>query len=131
VQNAGLHNNLGNAYLSLSFADPASVSKNLRRASRHFDRALRLCTSVDCSSDYAITQFNRGTAFLRLALEEHNPQSSLRAAELCFGEAAVMFTQCGLVEHARRAHELAESARSSLRMRAPVDAQEPSAQQQA
>jgi tetratricopeptide (TPR) repeat protein len=114
VQNAGLHNNLGNAYVSLSFADPASVSKNLRRALRHFDRALRLRTRVGFPSDYAVTQFNRGSAFLRLALEEHNPQSSLRAAEICFEEAAKFFAQDGQVERARGARERAELILSCL-----------------
>ncbi len=129
VQNAGLHNNLGNAYASLSSADSATIGKNLRRALRHYDRALCLRSSVNSLSDFAATQFNRGSTFLRLAIEEHNPLSSLRAAEMCSGQAEVLFTQCGLVEHARRAHELAESVRSSLHMRPPEDAQEQPARQ--
>ncbi|SPE28119.1 hypothetical protein SBA2_380026 [Acidobacteriia bacterium SbA2] len=114
VQNASLHNNLGNAYVSLPSADPASTSKNLRRAIRHFDHALRSPTQVSLPRHYAATLFNRGSAFLRLALEEQNPQSSLRAAEICFEEAEELFTQCGQVENARRARQRVEPLRSCL-----------------
>ena len=112
VQNAGLQNNLGNAYISLPCADSAISRKNLRRALRHFDRALRLRTKVNFPGDYAVTQFNRGSAFLQLALQEQNPQSSLRASEICFKEAEELFTQCGQVERARQARERAELVRS-------------------
>jgi tetratricopeptide (TPR) repeat protein len=112
VQNAGLHNNLGNAYISLPCADSAISRKNLRRGLRHFDRALRLRTKLNFPGDYAVTQFNRCSAFLQLALREQNPQSSLRASEICFKEAEELFTQCRQLECARQARERAELVRS-------------------
>jgi len=125
VQNAGLHNNLGNAYVSLPSADSASTSKNLRRAIRHFDHALRLPTRVSFPRHYAATLFNRGSAFLRSALEEHNPQSSLRVAAICFEEAEELFTQCGQVENARRARERVGPIRSCLHPPTPGEAEKP------
>ncbi len=128
VQNASLHNNLGNAHVSLPSADPASTSKNLRRAIRHFDHALRLPAQVSLPRHYAATLFNRGSAFLRLALEEHNPQSSLRAAEICFEQAEELFTQCGEVENARRARERVEPLRSCLHPPPSGEAEKPHSQ---
>jgi hypothetical protein len=84
---------------------------------------------VNFPGDYAVTQFNRGSAFLRLALEEHNPQSSLRSAEMCFKEAEELFTQCGQAERAREARERAESVRSHSHQARPDEVQDAQEQQ--
>lgn len=123
-QNAGLHNNLGNAYVSIPSADSAGTGKNLRRAFRHFDRALCFRTRVSFPCDYAVTQFNRGSTFLRLALEDANPQPNLRNAQICFEEAGTAFAQGGQVARARAAQEQAELVRACLQSARRSEAQE-------
>jgi tetratricopeptide (TPR) repeat protein len=114
-KNAALHNNLGNAYVSMSVADPASSQRNLRRALRHFDRALLVRTRANYPCDYAVTQFNRGSALLRLAVGERNPEMLLRDARNCFEDADECFSLCGKTELARQARERAGLALSCAR----------------
>jgi tetratricopeptide (TPR) repeat protein len=114
-KNAAVHNNLGNAYVSMPSSDPAFTRRNLRRALRHFDRALSVRTRANHPCDYAVTQFNRGSTFLRLAVEEQEQKPELRVAEKCFVEAEECFTICGQTELARQAQERAGMVRSCLR----------------
>jgi len=130
-QNAALHNNLGNAYVSIPSADSAETGKNLRRALRHFDRALGFRTRVSFPCDYAVTQFNRGSAFLRLALEYPNPQQNLRNAQICFEEAGTGFAQAGQAERTRVAQEQAKLVRAYLQPARGAEAQEARAQPEA
>lgn len=105
LQNAALHNNLANAYLSLPADNPATTLRNVHRALRHFDRALRVRSKTRYPSDYASSQFNRGSAFLRLATASANPLKPLQEARICFKEAKKYFSRCGQDELADRAKE--------------------------
>lgn len=63
---ADLHNNLGNVFLELASPQDARC-RNANRALSHFAHALQARTKHDRPCDYAITQFNRGQGYLRLA----------------------------------------------------------------
>lgn len=94
---ADLHNNLGNAFLDLA-SSPCSDARNASRALNHFARALRLRNKTDRPRDYAVTQFNLGQSFLRLA--GGLPAESARQAAACFHEALDGFLLCGDTYHA-------------------------------
>jgi len=64
---AALHNNLGNAFLALPATEAEAISRNARRALRHFDRALDLLSDQPQISAYGIAQHNRGQAQKRMA----------------------------------------------------------------
>jgi tetratricopeptide (TPR) repeat protein len=115
LQNAGLHNNLANAYLSLPADNPAATLRNVHRALRHFDRALRVRPKTRHPGDYASSQFNRGSAFLRLATASANPLKPLQEARSCFREARKYFSRCGQDELADRAKERLKFIRPYLR----------------
>ncbi|MBK7927618.1 MAG: hypothetical protein IPJ98_09020 [Bryobacterales bacterium] len=89
---ADLHNNLGNAFLHLPDSQEAPC-KNVRRALRHYARALRFRSKDNRPHDYAVTQFNRGQGYLLLAFCESVP--SLRRASQCFHEALDGFLSSG------------------------------------
>jgi tetratricopeptide (TPR) repeat protein len=93
ARNAALHNNLGNAYLSIP------GTRNARRALRHLERALEIRTRAAAPADYAVTQFNRGTALVRLLMGGR--------AAACFREASECFAAAGQSDHAALAHALA------------------------
>lgn len=100
---ATLHNNLGNAYLSLA-ATGERRNLNVRRALRHFSLALKTFTRHSHPREYAVSQFNRGQAFLELS----NMESSdyLVQASVCLSEAKHSFTACNDVKPAQKAEEL-------------------------
>lgn len=98
LQNANLHNNLGNAFLSLAVVDTMNASKNVRRAVRQFELALRVRNRRERPCDYAVTQLNRGQAFLRWTMLE--PLRFLDEAALCFKEASECFRLCGQNDNA-------------------------------
>ncbi|MBK7930051.1 MAG: hypothetical protein IPJ98_22045 [Bryobacterales bacterium] len=77
---ADLHNNLGNAYLHLPDS-PAAPCKNVKRALRHYARALRFRNKSSRPHDYAVTQFNRGQGYLLLAFCDSVPSSFLLVNE--------------------------------------------------
>lgn len=108
---ADLHNNLGNAFLDLA-TSTHSAGKNANRAIGHFTRALRLRNKTDRPCDYAVTQFNLGQSFLRLA--GSHPAESARRAAACFHEALDGFLLCGDTGHAdlarKRLAEVEEDA---------------------
>lgn len=114
-QNAALHNNLGNAYASIPSIDATESRKNLRRALHHFDRALRFRTRVSFSCDYAVTRFNQGSTYLRLAREDPSPRRHWRSALVCFEEAGTGFAQVGQAARAGAAEEQARRVRAHLR----------------
>jgi tetratricopeptide (TPR) repeat protein len=89
---ADLHNNLGNVFLELP-SPPGAACKNVRRAIRQFALALRARTKLGRPCDYAVTQFNRGQAYLRLAACD-TVEDTLSAAT-CFREAVDGFVLCG------------------------------------
>ena len=64
---AALHNNPGNAFLSLPCTEAKVISRNARRALRHFDRALHLQSDQPERRAYAITRHNRAQALKRLS----------------------------------------------------------------
>jgi hypothetical protein len=110
VNCAALHNNIGNAYLSLPAASAAVALRSIRRALRHFERALETRTRDDRPLEYAATQLNRGEALLRLAyLGTHE---ALAFSEACFLEAAECFASCGLPDLAAGAQVRVECARA-------------------
>jgi hypothetical protein len=90
---AALHNNIGNAYLSMP------GTRNARRALHHLERALAFRTRAAAPAEYAVTQLNRGTAFARLELPAR--------AHDCFREAYECFALSGQNERAALAHALA------------------------
>ncbi len=93
LENAGLHNNLGNAFLTLPGMSQPAKNRHIRLALRHFERALKTRTRADHPCDYAETQLNRGQALL--ALKDGNEQSHSKQAMACFQEAALCFHKCG------------------------------------
>ena len=100
-QHAALHNNLGNAYLCLP-GSPDTTRRNLRRALRHFERALETRQKDHRPCDYAATQFNRGYAYAKQA--ELDPGSGVYEAVRCFREAEECFLACQDSPHAAAAH---------------------------
>jgi tetratricopeptide (TPR) repeat protein len=109
MQHAALYNNLGNAYLSMAITDEKTRDRCARRAIRHLDRALRIRTRADHPDDYAVTQYNRGQAFLLLASDD--PQASFVAAVACFQEAHDCFLLCGHAKSAKSARQQVQRVR--------------------
>lgn len=101
---ARLHNNLGNAYLTLP-PEQSSVSRVAlaRKAIRHFNLALRVRTREQSPFDYGVTQMNRGQAYLSLGLA--SSRRELVEAANSFREAQAAFLQAG------HPHEAATAAR--------------------
>jgi tetratricopeptide (TPR) repeat protein len=89
---ANLHNNLGNAYLKLPDR-PGALCRNVRRALRHFELALRVRNKADRPCDYGVTQFNRGQGYLLLAACDSS--GNVQPAAVCFREALDGFRRCG------------------------------------
>ena len=112
AQHAALHNNLGNAYLCLPGSTEAT-RRGIRRALRHFERALEIRQRDRRPCDYAATQFNRGQAYARQA--ELDPGASFHEAVCCFREAEECFLVCRDSEHAAAAR--AEVARLETAIR--------------
>ena len=106
---AALQNNLGNAYLCLS-TESAAPRKYVRRAIHYFGKALTIRSKSHSPCDYAVTQFNRGQGYLRLAKIE--PGDWLWQATRCFQEAVEGFILCGDPTHA-------EIARAQLSLLVP------------
>lgn len=98
VQNAAVHNNLGNAYLSLPAASRRRERRNVIRALRHLDRALRMRTHKCFPCDYAVTQFNRAQALLLLSRLDARVRPE--AAASCLQEAHKYFVECGQTDYA-------------------------------
>ena len=101
LQNSNLHNNLGNAFLSLAAVDMTNALKNTRRAIRHFGLALKVRNRGERPCDYAVTQLNRGQAFLHWTMLE--PLRFLDEAVTCFKEASKCFRLCGQEDRAEAA----------------------------
>lgn len=90
-------------------ADEAAAVRNIRRALRHFDRALAVRTRRERPLDHAITQFNRGEAYLLLAALD--TAAALASAEACFQEAEECFRACGRPDYAAQARDRAQRTR--------------------
>ncbi len=112
LKNAGLHNNLGNAYVTLAQIDREHAAKHARRALRHFDLALHFYSRTEHPCDYALTQFNRGHAWL-LALSE-NAEAALRQAAVCFRQAQECFALCGRTAYSEAARQRLEQLQPIL-----------------
>lgn len=102
---AAVHNNLGNAFLSMLEPDPARRRRRLEAAVRHFDRALRVRTRDSGPYDYAVTQMNRGQALAELA---GNRAGANNQAAACFREALECFEICHCSEASTAARTLLE-----------------------
>lgn len=98
---AAVHNNLGNAYLCLP-GSPQTTRRNLRRALRHFERALETRQREHRPCDYAATQLNRGYAYAKQAELDHG--TGVYEAVRCFREAEECFLACQDSPHAAAAH---------------------------
>jgi tetratricopeptide (TPR) repeat protein len=109
VQHAALYNNLGNAYLSLAMTGEKIRRRCVRHALDHLDRALCVRTRGEYPADYAVTQYNRGQAFLLLAVE--NRRDSYINAVACFQEAHDCFLLCGQAKSARSARQQVQRIR--------------------
>lgn len=109
LQHAALYNNLGNAYLSLAATGEQTRCSYALTAIEHLDQALRIRTRGDHPADYAITQYNRGQAFLLLAKD--NPQASYVNAVACFQEAHDCFLLCGHAKSAKLARQQVQRVR--------------------
>lgn len=114
---ADVHNNLANAYLTLPEPQPSSC-RNVRRALRHYLLALEVRTRTDKPHDYAVTQFNCGQAYLRLARCD---PASTRQAAVCFQEAFDAFVASGDLDGAghvrKQAHSLSATPDAELSSR--------------
>jgi tetratricopeptide (TPR) repeat protein len=110
VQNAALHNNFGNAYISLAMASPSLKRRQYAlHALEHLDIALRVRTRVQYPADYAVTQYNRGQAFLLLIAE--GSQDDLVKSANCFQEAHDCFLLCGQAISAKAARQQVQRIR--------------------
>jgi tetratricopeptide (TPR) repeat protein len=109
VQCAALCNNLGNAYLSLAMTDEKIRARCARHALQHLDRALRVRTRTEYPVDYAVTQYNRGQAFLLLVTGD--PQDNYVKAVSCFQEAHDCFLICGHAKSAKAARQQVQRVR--------------------
>jgi tetratricopeptide (TPR) repeat protein len=101
---ADVHNNIANAYLSLPEAQRPDC-RSIRRALQHYLHALEVRTRTDRPHDYAVTQFNRGQGYLRLAKCE--PETARRAWS-CFQEALNAFLSTGDLSGAANARKQIE-----------------------
>jgi tetratricopeptide (TPR) repeat protein len=108
-ENASVHNNIGNALLSLVSRDPKRSIRRATMALRHFEQSLAVVPKEQAPDVYAIAQFNCGQALLRLAAGGENPGSNLGRARVFFAEARNWFLDHG-------PETLAESARERLIM---------------
>lgn len=104
-ENGSVHNNLGTAVLSLPAKDSRRSTHRAQMALRHFERVLCILNKEEAPSVYAITQFNRGQALVRLAAGEHSPELLLRRAHLSFLEARNAFLLAGQATLAESAWE--------------------------
>jgi tetratricopeptide (TPR) repeat protein len=109
VQHAALHNNFGNAYLSLAMTDERIRCRCAHRALEHLDRALRVRTRAEYPVDFAVTQYNRGQAFLLLVLDQ--PKDGYVKAVGCFQEAHDCFLLCGQAISAKAARQQVQRVR--------------------
>ena len=93
AQYANLCNNLGNACLSYPARDEPAGKRHARHAIRHFERALGVWSSEENEGQYALVQYNRSCAYLRLA----DPEDLARAIA-CLSEACEHSLPCGRPE---------------------------------
>lgn len=98
TQWAALHNNLGNACLSLPFTGVDARASHARHAIRHFDLALKVRTPERNLFDHAVTRLNRGQACLHLA--HAGATSWLFEAAQCFRDAHTGFLRTGAATEA-------------------------------
>jgi hypothetical protein len=113
---AALHNNLGNACLSLPFADVSTGVSHARHALRHFDLALRVRTAERSLFDHAVTRLNRGQACLQLGLS--GSPAWLAEARQCLRAAQAAFRRTGAATEAALAEksiDLVNRALNALR----------------
>lgn len=103
-RNATVQNNLGNAYLTLAATEAPYAARHLRRALRHFERALRIQSANPHSRAFGITQYNRAQAYVRL--------SNLPLANACLDAAAAAFDACA----EERYSQLVRSLLASLKL---------------
>ncbi len=109
MQHAALYNNLGNAYLSLAATDELTRRRCALLAIEHLDEALRIRTRADHPADYAVTQYNRGQAFLLLTKDE--PRKNYVEAVACFQESHDCFLLCGHAKSAKLARQQVQRVR--------------------
>lgn len=109
AQHAALHNNLGNAYLSLGIADARMRRRCANHALEHLDRALVVRTRAEYPVDFAVTQYNRGQAFLLLVADD-SLDGYVKAAG-CFQEAHDCFLLCGHAKSAKSARQQVQRVR--------------------
>jgi len=93
AQFANLCNNLGNACVSYPARDEPARKRHARHAIRHFERALQVWASEENECQYALVEYNRGCAYLRLAAPE-----DFERAIACLSEAYERSLSCGRPE---------------------------------
>jgi len=99
AKNANLCNNLGNACLSCPAHDERAEKRHARHALRHFEHALRASGGRDDPGQYALVQYNRGCAYLRLGVTPEN----VAGAIACLADAYHCALTSGHAEIARLA----------------------------
>lgn len=109
---AALHNNLGNACLSLPCPDLSLRDSHARHALRHFDLALRVRTLQRGLFDYAVTKLNRAQACFRLGV--CGSPARLAEAVQCLGDARAAFLRSGAATEARMAEKGLDVAQHAL-----------------
>lgn len=109
-QFANVCNNLGNACLSYPARDEASRLRHVRHALLHFERALQVWNCATQPYYFALAQYNRGCAYLRLAASPGSVQKALA----CLTAARECAASSGHTEIARLAETQAEKIVASL-----------------
>jgi tetratricopeptide (TPR) repeat protein len=104
TQFANLCNNLGNACLTYPTAHESSQESHVRYALRHFERALEVWSPAEHSYHYALTQYNRGCAYLQLTTFPE----SFEKAIFCLTDAYECALSSGHAEIARLAKAQAD-----------------------
>ncbi|MFZ0913100.1 MAG: hypothetical protein WBQ76_04665 [Candidatus Korobacteraceae bacterium] len=109
---AALHNNLGNACLSLPCPDLSLRDSHARHALRHFDLALRVRTLERSLFDYAVTKLNRAQACFRLGV--CGSPDWLAEAVQCLCDARAAFLRTGAATEASMAEKGLDVARQAM-----------------
>jgi hypothetical protein len=105
AQYANLCNNLGNACLSYPARDEPAKKRHARDAIRHFEQVLQVWSAEENGCQYALVQYNRGCAYLRLAASSED----FARAAACLSEACVCSLSCGRPEIAALARARLEN----------------------
>jgi hypothetical protein len=92
LKSAALHDNLGNALLTLAEIEREREIRHARGALRQFDHAWQFYPRTGHPCDYAAAQLSRGQACMLLARQ--SSEENLQSAAFCLSEAREYFGFC-------------------------------------